>query len=346
MNYLEKLSIAPMMDVTDRHFRYFMRLITRQTTLYTEMVHTNQIIHGGALRFLEFNLEESPVVLQLGGSEPESLARCSKIGEEFGYQAVNLNVGCPSERVQKGSFGACLMKQKNLVTECIAAMQAAVKIPVTLKTRLGVDEFEDEAFFFDFIDTLAQTGCKHFIIHARKAWLKGLNPKQNRTVPPLNYERVYRLKQQFPELTIIINGGIRTLAEAKQHSEFVDGVMIGREAQNDPFMFAKADALLGDFNVEISRLEIIKAYLPYVRQQLERGVKFIFLLRPMLGLFHGLPRARAWRGFITTEVVRSAHGLALLEKLLDSDSFKLQQPDSNHIPQESAIALYGSDQME
>lgn len=317
MKYLDKLSIAPMMDVTDRHFRYFMRLITRHSTLYTEMVHTNQIIHGGARRFLEFNPEESPVVLQLGGSEPENLARCTKIGEQFGYQAVNLNVGCPSERVQKGSFGACLMKQKNLVAECIAAMQASVNIPVTVKTRLGVDEFEDEAFFFDFIDTIAQTGCRHFIIHARKAWLKGLNPKQNRTVPPLNYERVYRLRQNFPDLTIIINGGISKLEDVSQHWQCVDGVMIGREAYNDPFMFAKADAMLGGVDAEISRLDVLKAYLPYVKTQLERGVKLSFLIRPILGLFHGLPRARAWRGFLTTEAHRATRGAELLEQSME-----------------------------
>lgn len=314
MNFLEKISVAPMMDVTDRHFRYFMRLITKNTTLYTEMVHTNQITHGGAERFLKFNSEENPVVLQLGGSEPEQLARCSQLAETMGYNAVNLNVGCPSERVQKGSFGACLMKQKDVVAECIKTMQDSVKIPVTIKTRLGVDEFDDEAFFFNFIEMIAKTGCRNFIIHARKAWLKGLNPKQNRTVPPLNYQRVYRLKQMFPELTIIINGGINSIAEAKQHLQFVDGVMIGREAYNNPFIFSEADSIFENIENHKTPMDIFKAYIPYVQTQLKNGVRLNALIRPILGLFHGLPGARAWRGFLTTEANKDVRGVELLER--------------------------------
>lgn len=318
MKFIEKISVAPMMDVTDRHFRYFMRLITQKTTLYTEMVHTNQIKHGGAERFLGFNPEEDPVVLQLGGSEPEALASCSQLAENFGYNAVNLNVGCPSERVQKGSFGACLMKQKNLVADCINTMQQAVQIPVTVKTRLGVDEFDDEDFFFDFIDTIAQTGCCNFIIHARKAWLKGLNPKQNRSVPPLNYERVYRLKQKFPELTIIINGGIKTLAEIQQHLNFVDGVMLGREAHNNPFLLAGVDQLfVGDSAPQQTPLDILNAYIPYVKMQLKCGIKLNLLIRPILGLFHGMPNARQWRGFLTTEANKETRGAELLEKSME-----------------------------
>lgn len=321
MLFDEKISVAPMMDVTDRHFRYFMRLITKKATLYTEMVHTNQIIYGGTERFLAYKVEEQPLVLQLGGSEPTALAQCAKLAEQIGYSAINLNVGCPSERVQKGSFGACLMKQKNLVAECISAMQAAVKIPVTVKTRLGVDELDNECFFFDFIETLAIVGCKNFIIHARKAWLKGLNPKQNRSIPPLNYERVYRLKQLFPQLYIVINGGIKTIVDMQQHLQFVDGIMLGREAQNNPFLLAQIDEIFfaGDVvskNIDMP-IDVLKNYLPYVKIQLEQGIKLNLLIRPILGLFHGLPGARTWRGFLTTESNKQGLGVGLLERSLE-----------------------------
>lgn len=318
MNYCEKISVAPMMDCTDRHFRYLLRLISQHTTLYTEMVHTNQIVHAGAKRFLNYNHEEHPLVLQLGGSDPEALAQCAKLAEEFGYDAVNLNVGCPSERVQKGQFGACLMKQGDLVAKCIAAMQAVVTIPVTVKTRLGVDEFDSDTYFYSFIETVAKVGCENFTIHARKAWLKGLNPKQNRTIPPLNYERVYQLKEKFPELYIGINGGIKTIAEIKGHLQQVDAVMLGREAFSNPYLFSEVDALFFSETVSpFSRMEVFKAYVLYAQQQFAKGVKLNFLIRPILGLFHGLPGARQWRGYLTTEAYKQERGIELLESSLE-----------------------------
>ena len=317
MNYSEKISVAPMMDCTDRHFRYLLRLISKHTTLYTEMVHTNQIIHGGVERFLSYSIEERPLVLQLGGSEPSALAQCAKLAEKLGYDAVNLNVGCPSERVQNGQFGACLMKQGTLVAECVAAMQEAISIPVTVKTRLGVDEFDSDAYLYNFIETVAKTGCENFIIHARKAWLKGLNPKQNRTLPPLNYERVYQLKEKFPELYIGINGGIKTIPEIREHLKYVDAVMLGREAFNNPYLFSEIDRLFfADATELLSRIEVFRTYITYAKQQFSAGVKLNFLIRPILGLFHGLPGARQWRGYLTTEAYKQERGVELLESSL------------------------------
>lgn len=295
------LSIAPMMDCTDRHYRYMMRLITQHTLLYTEMLHTNQLIYGDGQGFLDYHQTEHPLAIQLGGSEPEKLAQCARMAEDHGYDEVNLNVGCPSERVQKGSFGACLMNQPNLVAECVAAMMQAVSIPVTVKTRLGVDHQDDFAFIEAFIRTVAETGCDTFILHARKAWLKGLSPKQNRTVPPLNYERVYQLKASFPQLTLAINGGIKTLQDVKQHLCHVDSVMIGREAFNRPWLFAHADRQLFHTSTALPKLsEVLQNYQVYMEQELTKGVRFNLLIRPVLGLFHGLPGGKALKNALTS----------------------------------------------
>lgn len=291
------ISIAPMMDYTDRHYRRFMRLITRGTLLYTEMVPTQMLIHGKRWDVLDFSVEEHPLALQLGGSDPTHLAICAARAEALGYDEVNLNVGCPSDRVQAGRFGACLMKEPELVAECVAAMVAAVKIPITVKTRLGVDDLDSYAALKYFITTVAAAGCNTFIVHARKAWLKGLSPKDNRTIPPLCYERVYQLKQDFPHLKIIINGGVKTLAEIEQHLNSVDGVMIGREACNNPYLFADIEQRFFNPTAEIlTRQQILSHYQTYMQHQQQEGVSSRLLLRPLLGLFHNQPNAREWRG--------------------------------------------------
>jgi tRNA-dihydrouridine synthase A len=241
MLYSHQVSIAPMMDCTDRHFRYFLRLISKKVVLYTEMVVAQAILHGPKDQLLKFRPEEHPLVLQLGGSNPKELAEAAKIAEQYGYDEINLNVGCPSDRVQSGRFGACLMKEPGLVAECIQGMKKAVRIPVTVKTRIGVDDLDDYDFLYGFIKTISEVGCEHFIIHARKAWLNGLSPKENRTIPPLDYDRVYQIKQAFPHLFITINGGVKTVSDIQQHLTQVDGVMIGREAYSNPYCLASVD---------------------------------------------------------------------------------------------------------
>ncbi len=315
--FQETLSIAPMMDCTCRHYRYFMRLISKKTTLYTEMVHTNQILFADSTKFLSYDNFEHPLVLQLGGSSPKSLAKCCEIAQKKRFNAINLNLGCPSERVQKGQFGACLMKEADLVKTCLNAMKSATDLPITVKTRLGVDDFDSERFFFQFVESLAQTGVRNFIIHARKAWLKGLNPKQNRNIPPLNYDRVYVLKQTFPELYIGINGGINSLEAAKQHLQNVDAVMIGREAFSNPYMLAEADSQIFNLNPSPpTRLAVFKAYWEYAQIQYNQGVKLNQLIRPILGLFHGRPGGRQWRGYLTTQSYKAQNNLNLFEESL------------------------------
>ena len=261
-----RFSVAPMLDWTDRHCRYFHRLLSKHALLYTEMVTTGALIHGDKHRFLQFNASENPVAFQLGGSNPKDLAVCAKMVEEYGYDEINLNVGCPSDRVQNGSFGACLMAEPALVAECIAAMSQVVSIPVTVKSRIGIDDKDSYEELVQFIGTIADTGCKTFIVHARKAWLKGLSPKQNREVPPLDYERVYQLKRDFPGLEIIINGGITTLEQAALMLDQVDGVMVGREAYQNPYILAGVDNLLyGDIKEKVSRQEIVKTLIPYIQ---------------------------------------------------------------------------------
>lgn len=300
-HYSHPVSVAPMMDWTDRHCRYFHRLITRHTLLYTEMVATGALLYGDRERFLKFHGEEHPLALQLGGNSPKDLAACAKIAEDYGYDEVNMNVGCPSDRVQNGAFGACLMAQPELVAECVAEMQSKVKIPVTVKSRIGIDDQDSYAELFHFIDTIRSAGCRTFIIHARKAWLKGLSPKQNREIPPLRYEIVYQLKQDFPNLKIIINGGITEFEQIQHHLQFVDGVMIGREAYHNPYFLSAMDKLYIQSQESLpTRTEIVLKLIPYIDEQLKSGVRLHSITRHILGLFHGQAGARKWRQHLST----------------------------------------------
>ncbi|HXG27648.1 MAG TPA: tRNA dihydrouridine(20/20a) synthase DusA [Nevskiales bacterium] len=312
-----RICVAPMMDWTDRHDRYFLRLITRHARLYTEMVTADALLHGDRDRLLRFDAAERPLALQLGGSDPQKLARCARIAADWGYDEVNLNVGCPSDRVQSGRFGACLMAEPALVAECVAAMQAATSLPVTVKTRLGIDELDQYAHLHGFVTTVAQAGCRVFIIHARKAWLQGLSPRENREIPPLHYDRVYRLKQDFPELEIVLNGGVTTLDEAAGHLEQVDGVMLGRAAYQNPYLLAGVDArFYGDPAAAPTRLEIVERLLPYVERELARGTALKHIARHILGLFQGQPRARAWRRHLAEHAHRAGAGVEVLQAAL------------------------------
>ncbi len=300
-----KLSIAPMLDWTDRHYRYFVRLITRHTLLYSEMVTTGALIHGDRKRFLQFNPAEHPIALQLGGSDPGALAECACMAQEWGYDEVNLNVGCPSDRVQSGRFGACLMLEPDLVAECISTMQAAVSIPVTVKHRVGIDRDDSYETLHRFVSTVAAAGCQTFIVHARNAWLQGLSPKENRDVPPLRYDIVQRLKGDFPEHEIIINGGIKSLDAAEEQLQHLDGVMIGREAYQNPWILAEADRrLFGDNHPIPSRHQIIEQLMPYAQNECSRGNPISQITRHILGLFQGQPGARAWRRHISENAHR------------------------------------------
>ena len=288
-----RISVAPMMDWTTKDYRFFARLFNPNVVLYTEMVTTGAIIYGGANRHLDFNKEEYPIVLQLGGSNPQELATCTKMAEDWGYNEVNLNVGCPSDRVQNNKIGACLMAEPNLVAECIHSMQKAVSIPVTVKHRIGIDDMQSYEEMLHFVDTVAATGCTHFIVHARIAILQGLSPKENREVPPLRYEDVYRLKQERPHLTIEINGGIKTFTETQQHLQHVDGVMIGREAYHNPYLLAEMGQL---WNLEApNRFDIMQQMIPYIHQRVAEGAPLSIITRHILGLFQNLPGARKWR---------------------------------------------------
>lgn len=307
------LSIAPMMDWTDRFDRFFLRMFSPRVRLYTEMVTTGALIHGDAPRFLRFDGSEHPVALQLGGSDPEALATCTRMAEDWGYDEVNLNVGCPSDRVQQGRIGACLMAEPELVADCISAMQSRVKIPVTVKHRLGIDGHESWEELEHFVRTVASTGCRHFIVHARIAILAGLSPKENREIPPLKYDWVYRLKKEFPDLVIAINGGIKTAEEAYTHLQHVDGVMIGREAYHNPFVLAEmAQRIWGD---ELpSRHAILENYLPFMEQEMAAGVPLAHMTRHILGLYQGLPGARKWRQHLSTYAHRKDATLDLVRE--------------------------------
>lgn len=312
-----KFTVAPMLDWTDRHCRFFHRLLTKEAILYTEMVTTGAILYGDPARQLRFNSPEHPVALQLGGSEPQELAQCARIAQDYGYDEINLNVGCPSERVQKGAFGACLMAEPQLIAECVSAMQAAVAIPITVKNRIGIDDQEDYTDLHHFIDTVSQAGCQTFIIHARKAWLKGLSPKENREIPPLRYDLVYQIKQAFPALEIIINGGITTLEQCQQHLQHVDGVMVGREAYHNPWLLAQVDPLLYGTPAPLeSRQAALLAMLPYVQAQLDAGVPLGHISRHLLGLFQGMPGARAFRRLISENAHKPDAGVKLLRDAL------------------------------
>lgn len=291
-----RLSIAPMMDWSDHHCRYFWRLITKEALLYTEMVTTGALIHGDRERFLHFNTQEHPIALQLGGSDPKDLARCASWAQEWGYDEVNLNCGCPSDRVQSGMFGACLMAKPQLVADGVKAMRDACDIDVTVKHRIGIDNMESYGELTDFVSPIADAGCEVFIVHARKAWLQGLSPRENREVPPLNYPWVYQLKRDFPKLTFIINGGIKTLEESQQHLNEVDGVMIGREAYQNPWMLAEIDRqIFGSDAPTLSRDDVISALLPYIENQLASGARLNHITRHILGLFQGVPGAKKFR---------------------------------------------------
>lgn len=295
-----RVSVAPMMDCTDRHFRYLARLISRRTILYTEMVTTGAVIHGDREKLLGFDSSEAPLALQLGGSDPAELAKSARIGEDWGYQEINLNVGCPSDRVQAGRFGACLMKTPALVADCVTAMKAVVSIPVTVKCRIGVDDQDSQESLIAFTEGVTQAGCDLLIVHARKAWLSGLSPKENRSIPPLCYERVYDLKKQFPALPVIINGGVKTLDEVDQHLQHVDGVMIGREAYANPWLLADVDSrYFGESNSFSDPRDLIQAYLPYVQMALARGVRLRSLVRHLVGFFPGETGARQWRRYLS-----------------------------------------------
>ncbi|MEZ2774565.1 tRNA dihydrouridine(20/20a) synthase DusA [Acinetobacter pseudolwoffii] len=288
-----RISVAPMMDWTTKDYRFFARLFNPNVIMYTEMVTTGAIIYGDAKRHLDFNIEEQPIVLQLGGSNPKDLAICTKMAQDWGYNEVNLNVGCPSDRVQNNKIGACLMAEPDLVAECIAEMQHAVDIPVTVKHRIGIDDMQSYEEMLHFVDTVAKTGCNNFIVHARIALLKGLSPKENRDVPPLRYEDVYRLKQDRPDLLIEINGGIKTYAETLEHLKHVDGVMIGREAYHNPYLLAELGQL---WNLDApDRFEIMQQMLPYIAQRMAEGAPLSIISRHILGLFQNLPGARKWR---------------------------------------------------
>jgi tRNA-dihydrouridine synthase A len=312
-----RFSVAPMMDWSDRHCRTFWRLLSKQALLYTEMVTTGALIHGDRHRFLRYNEAEHPLALQLGGSNPAELAQCSIWAEQWGYDEVNLNCGCPSDRVQSGMFGACLMAQPELVADCVKAMQDVCSIPVTVKHRIGIDAMESWQEMADFVDTVAAAGCRTFIVHARKAWLQGLSPKQNREIPPLEYEWVYRLKRERPALEIIINGGINSLTAAQQHLTLVDGVMLGREAYQNPYLLAAVDQeLLGATTPVASREEILLQLMPYVRQELAQGTALNHISRHLLGLFQGVPGARKFRRHISENAWRQGAGIEVLETAL------------------------------
>ena len=312
------LNVAPMMDWTDRHCRYFHRLLAPGALLYTEMVTTGAILHGDTDRLLAYNEEEHPLALQLGGCEPAELAACAKEAERRGYDEVNLNVGCPSDRVQKGRFGACLMKEPATVRDGVAAMRDRVSIPVTVKTRLGVDERDSWSFFSDFVGTVRESGCETFIVHARKAWLKGLSPKQNREVPELKYERVYRLKREHPELTVVLNGGVNSLDDCREHLAHVDGVMLGRAAYQSPWVLAECqDALLGG-GAPAAREQVVRAMGAYLERQVAAGVPVKHVSRHVLGLFQGLPGARQWRRHISVHAHRDDRNAELLDQALDA----------------------------
>ncbi|MCR5881013.1 tRNA dihydrouridine(20/20a) synthase DusA [Phenylobacterium sp. J367] len=305
-----------MMDWTDRHCRVLHRTLSGRALLYTEMVTTGAVLNGDREKLLGFDPVEHPVALQLGGSEPADLAEAARIGEAWGYDEINLNVGCPSDRVQSGRFGACLMREPELVAECMAAIAEAVRVPATVKCRIGVDDQNPEESLFGLVDLCARAGVSHFVVHARKAWLKGLSPKENRDIPPLDYPLVWRLKAERPELTIVINGGVASLDEAEDHLRHVDGVMLGRAAYHTPGLLGEADRRIFGDGQDVDGFEAVRRYIPYVERQLSAGVHLAAMTRHMLGLFHGMPGARAWRRILTVEGVKAGAGVEVIERAL------------------------------
>ncbi|MGB0892888.1 MAG: tRNA dihydrouridine(20/20a) synthase DusA [Parashewanella sp.] len=305
-------SIAPMLDWTDRHYRYMARLMSKQALLYTEMVTTGAILHGKG-DYLAYNQEEHPLALQLGGSNYEDLSKCAKIAEQRGYDEINLNVGCPSDRVQNGRFGACLMGEPELVAECVDAMKQEVDIPITVKTRIGIDDQDSYEFLTQFIETVKDKGCNEFIIHARKAWLQGLSPKENREIPPLDYERVYQLKEDYSDLHISINGGIKDIADMKTHLQNVDGVMVGREAYSNPYILVQVDNELCGMNSQsLSREAIVEQMLPYIEAHLKQGGRLNHITRHMIGLFQGQSGSRGWRRHLSENAHKQGAGIDVI----------------------------------
>lgn len=312
-----RFAVAPMMDWTDRHCRFFHRLLTRRALIYTEMITTGAVIHGDRARLLAYDPAEHPVALQLGGCEPHALAQCARIGADFGYDEINLNVGCPSDRVQEGRFGACLMAEPALVGDCVAAMKAAVPIPVTVKCRIGIDDQDPEASLDAFATTVAQVGVDALIVHARKAWLKGLSPRENREVPPLDYERVFRLKAARPHLPILLNGGIASVEQARSFLDRVDGVMMGRAAYQEPWRLLAVDSLIfGETPPVAGAKAAARAMLPFIERELAHGTRLSAITRHMLGLFRGVPGARAFRRALATEAVKPGAGAHVLSDAL------------------------------
>lgn len=315
--YRGRFSVAPMLDWTTRHCRYFHRQFSQHALLYTEMVTAQAIIHA-SYDHLAFSTQENPVAIQLGGSDPAQLAHCAKLAEERGYVEINLNVGCPSDRVQNGMFGACLMAKAGLVAECANAMQSAVNIPVTVKTRIGIDDLDSYEFLCDFVEKVKAAGCQELIVHARKAWLSGLSPKENREIPPLDYERVYQLKRDFPELWISINGGIKTIEEMKTHLQYVDGVMVGREAYQNPSLLGEIDRALFNKDAPIIRArQAVENMLPYIDEQLHQGVYLNHISRHMLGAFQNCKGARQWRRYLSENAHKQGAGIEVIQTALN-----------------------------
>ncbi len=305
-----------MMDWTDRHCRYFMRLLSPSVGLYTEMVTAAALTHGDTARLLRFDSSEHPIALQIGGSDPKLMAEAARCGADEGYDELNINVGCPSDRVQSGQFGACLMSEPALVADCVRAMKRTVDIPITIKTRIGIDDHDSYEFLRRFVDANVTAGCDTFVVHARKAILQGLSPKENRTVPPLDYDRVYRLKQDLPDLNIILNGGISSVEECRRHLEQVDGVMIGRQAYQQPWILTGLEQAFGNGKVPKSRQDVVQQMLPYIERELAAGALLKHITRHMLGLYAGLPGARAWRRNLSENAHRAGSGIEVLETAL------------------------------
>lgn len=327
---IHRVCTAPMMDWSDRHCRYFFRQLTRRTPVYTEMVATGALLHGDVARHLAFHEVEHPVALQLGGSDARELARCARLGERWGFDEINLNCGCPSERVRHGAFGACLMAEPALVADCVKAMQDAVAVPVTVKHRLGIDSIEAYDFVRRFVETLARAGCRVFIVHARNAILQGLSPKDNREIPPLKYDYVYRLKQEFPELCIVLNGGVRSWREIESHLRHVDGVMLGRAAYHNPYLLAQADGrAFGEDARPRTREEVVQSMYLYCQEEVRRGTPLRAIVRHMLGLYHGQPNARAWRRHLSDSRRLATNDPGIL---LEAMGAKKAQPAAIRVP--------------